>query len=189
MFEFPKIHSFPPFYTKQQNATILQNQLDAWADLVLLFCQYYHIYTLLPHGAVLSKQEKDGELPPVFQNKELQRAVLDAFLGDIFNHMIHKLGRAEYVDPKKHDAGILIYWRTPAEWAKLLLEYVDRTGQLGTILTVYELTQLEELAASEPLKDLDEKLFAKAVEVLVKQGRAQVLRGEDGLAIGGVKIV
>lgn len=189
MFEFPKIYSFPPFYTKQQNATILENQLNAWAELVLQFCQYYNIYSLLPHGNILAQQDPNTEVPPLFQNKQLERAVLDEFLQDIFNHMIHKLARAEYVDAKKHDAGILIYWRTPSEWAKLLYEYVDRTGQLGTVLTVYELTQLDELAPSEPLKDIDGNLFAKVVDVLVKQGKAQVLRTEDGSGIGGVKIV
>lgn len=187
MFEFPKIHSFPPFYTKQQNATILHNQLDAWTELILQFCQYYNIYTLLVHGGVLSQQNGGAEVPPLFHNKQLERAVLDDFLNDIFNHMIHNVARAEYVDPKKKDSGIFIYWQTPAEWAKLLYDYVDRTGQLGTILTVYELTQLDELAQSEPLKDIDSNLFAKVVDVLVKQGKAQVLRGETG--IEGVKIV
>lgn len=187
MFEFPKIHSFPPFYTKQQNATILQNQLDAWTEIILQFCQYYNIYTLLIHGAILSQQSSGAEVPPLFQNKQLDRAVLDEFLNDIFNHMIHKSGRAEYVDAKKRDSGIFIYWQTPAEWAKLLYDYVDRTGQLGTVLTVYELTQLDDLAQSEPLKDIDSNLFEKVVDVLVKQGKAQVLRADGG--IEGVKIV
>ncbi|SGZ55627.1 CIC11C00000001467 [Sungouiella intermedia] len=187
MFEFPKIYSFPPFYTKQQNATILQNQLDAWTELILQFCQYYNIYSLLCHGNILTQQDPSTEVPPLFQNKQLERAVLDEFLNDIFNHMIHKLARAEYVDPKKRDSGILIYWQTPAEWAKLLYEYVDRTGQLGTVLTVYELTQLDELPQSEPLKGIDSNLFEKVVDVLVKQGKAQVLRANGG--IEGVKIV
>lgn len=189
MFEFPKIYSFPPFYTRQQNATILENQLNAWTELVLQYCEYYGVYSLLPHGTILSRQEATSEIPPLFQNKQLDRAVLDEFLHDIFNHLIHKVSRAEYINPKKQDEGILIYWRTPAEWAKVLYDYVDRTGQLGTVLTVYELTQLEELAPTDTLKGIDIKLFEKAVDVLVKQGKAQVLRAEDGSGIGGVKIV
>lgn len=190
MFEFPKIYSFPPFYTKQQNATILENQLNAWSDLVLLFCEYYKVYTLLNHGSVLSQQSPEAQIPALFQNKQLDRAALDDFVHDILNHMIHKSGRAEYVDPKKRELGIFIYWRTLAEWANLLYEYVDRTGQLGTVLTVYELTKLEDLAPTEPLKDIDPVLFERVVAVLVRQGKAQILLADDGLGgIGGVKIV
>lgn len=189
MFEYPKIYSFPPFYTKQQNATILDNQLSAWSELILQYCEYHGVYILLPYGGALSRQDPYSEIPLLFQNRELDRAVLDSFLTDIFNYMIHKVNRAEYVNKKKQEEGIFIYWRTPLEWAKVLYDYVDRTGQLGSVLTVYELTQLDELTNADLLKDIDLKLFEKAVDVLVKQGKAQVLRGEDGTGIGGVKIV
>lgn len=188
MFEFPKIHSFPPFYTKQRNATILENQLDAWCLLILAYCEHYRVYSLLPVGAALSLQDP-GELPSFFENKEIDRTVLDDFRRTIFNHLIHKLGRAAYVDPKKQDAGILIYWRTLAEWAKILHDHVESTGQLGTILTVYELTRLEDSAVDENLRNIDSNLFKRILEVLMKQGKAQILPGEEAGEIGGVKIV
>lgn len=187
MFEFPKIHSFPPFYTKQRNATILENQLDAWASLILQYCEFYKIQSLLAHGSVLSMQETT-DLPPLFENKLIERAVLDEFRHEIFNHLIHKLKKAAYVDPKKPET-ILVYWRSLAEWAKVLHDYVDSTGQLGTILTVYELTKLED-TVSEDLRNLDYNLLVKVLDVLMKEGKAQILMAEDGSGqIGGVKIV
>lgn len=187
MFEFPKIHSFPPFYTKQRNATILENQLEAWGALILDYCEHFRIFSILDSGTVLVQQQPQ-ELPPLFENKLIERAVLDDFRKEIFAHLVSKLGRAAYVDPKKRDAGILLFWRTPAEWAALIREHVESTGQLGTVLTVYELTKLEE---TDPLlRNIDYNLFVRAIDVLMKQGKAQVLKAEDGSSqIGGVKII
>lgn len=189
-FEFPKLHSFPPFFTKQSNATILEHQLEAWSSLILSYCEYYRIYTLLATGTVLSSQNKNTEFPPIFENKKIERACLDSFKNDIFNYIIHKAARASYVDPKKLDAGVLIHWRTLPEWAKLLRDYVDGTGQLGTILTVYELTQLEDSTTSEDFKNIDYNLFVRILQVLMKQGKAQIIMAEDYSGqIEGVKIV
>ncbi|PSK38252.1 hypothetical protein C7M61_002811 [Candidozyma pseudohaemuli] len=190
MFEFPKLHSFPPFFTKQSNATVLEHQLEAWTSLVLSYCEYHKIYSLLGTGAVLSSQNKDTEFPPLFENKEVERACLESFKKDILNHIIHKATRASYIDPKKLDAGVLIHWRTLPEWAKLLRDYVDSTGQLGTILTVYELTQLEDSTTSEDFKNIDYNLFVRVLQVLMKQGKAQIIMAEDNSGqIEGVKIV
>lgn len=95
-----------------------------------------------------------------------------------------------YIDQKKLDAGVLILWRTLPEWAKLLRDYVDSTGQLGTILTVYELTQLEDSTTSEEFRNIDYNLFVKILQLLMKQGKAQILMTEDNSGqIEGVKIV
>jgi ESCRT-II complex subunit VPS25 len=36
-----------------------------------------------------------------------------------------------------------IWWKRPEEWADLLVEWVEGTGQRGSVLTVYELIQGE----------------------------------------------
>lgn len=184
LFEFPKIHSFPPFYTKQRNATILENQLDSWGNLILQYCEFYRIYTLLPEGAILSGK---SDCPPLFDEPSIDRSVPHEFRREIFSHMIHKMGRAQPVDKKRRDAGVYILWRLLAEWAKLLYSHVDATGQLGTIMTVYELTKSDE-SLNEEFLGIDAGLFARILEVLRKQGKAQILTESDGL-IGGVKIV
>lgn len=189
MFEFPKLHSFPPFFTKQSNSTILEHQLEAWCNLILSYCEYYKVYSLLSTGTVLSAQNKDIEFPPLFENKQVERQCLESFKRDILSHLIHKAGRASFIDPKKVDAGVLILWRTLPDWAKLLRDYVDSTGQLGTILTVYELTQLEDSTTSEEFRNIDYNLFVRILQVLRKLGKAQILMAEDNSKIEGVKIV
>lgn len=193
VFEFPKIHSFPPLYTKQPNLTILQNQLESWGEIILSYCQHYKITSLSLLGSILHTQLSDvddNEIPPLFENKNINRAVNDDFKAMIFKHLIHKLHRAEYINPKQPETGILIYWKTLIEWANILHDFVERTGQLGSVLTIYELTKLEDSGVDEDLKDLDYNLLVRILKgVLIKQGRAQILMNEDGTQIGGVKIV
>lgn len=190
MFEFPKIHSFPPFYTKQSNATILENQLNEWSTIVLQYCQYHKIYTLSPQGVVLSRQNDETPLEGLFENTDIERRVSPDFCRDILHHLIHKAKRAVYINQKKQDAGILILWCTLEEWAELLHSHVEKTGQLGSILTVYELTKLEDSVIHEEFRNIDYTLFVRILEVLMKQGKAQILKSEDNPAeIGGVKIV
>ncbi|GEQ68040.1 hypothetical protein JCM33374_g1706 [Metschnikowia sp. JCM 33374] len=190
MFQFPKIHSFPPFYTKQSNATILENQLNEWCAVILQYCQYHKIYVLSPQGVVLSRQDDELPLESVFENKEIDRRVSPEFCRDILNHLIHKVKRGSYINNKKQDAGILVLWRTLEEWAELLHDHIENTGQLGTILTVYELTKSEDSVIHAELRNIDNNLFVKILDVLMKQGKAQILKSEENPAeIGGVKIV
>ncbi|ODV78681.1 winged helix DNA-binding domain-containing protein [Suhomyces tanzawaensis NRRL Y-17324] len=191
-FSFPKIHSFPPLYTKQPNATIAQHQLESWTQIVLEYCAHYKITSLSLAGVPRYSQDQSLDLdtlPPIFDNKEIERTVNEEFKTTIINHLIHKLHKADYINPKNPSLGIFIYWRSLTEWSDLLYSYVDKSGQLGTILTIYELTKLEDAGIPDNLKYLDEELLIKVLkEVLIKKGKAQILMNEDG-EIGGVKIV
>lgn len=72
----------------------------------------------------------------------------------------------------------------------MLYEQIEKTGQTNSVLTVYELTQLDELAAGAEFRNMDYNMLARIVEVLVRQGKAQVLRSDDGLGrIEGVKML
>lgn len=37
-FAFPKIHSFPPFYTRQLHEETWQKQRDLWIEMILAYC-------------------------------------------------------------------------------------------------------------------------------------------------------
>lgn len=76
------------------------------------------------------------------------------------------------------------------EWATKIYDYVNSSGQLGTILTIFELTNLDESAYPEELRNIEYNVLVRAIKnVLMKQGKAQILMSEDGTQIGGVKIV
>ena len=192
-FAFPKIHSFPPLYTKQPNTTVLNNQLESWCDIIFNYCQFYRITSLSPSGEPLHSQIENlnfEQLPPLFENKAIERSVAPEFMSTIFQYLIHNKKRAEYIDPKRPELGVLVYWRTLTEWATKIYDYVNSSGQLGTILTIFELTNLEESAFPEELRNIEYNVLVRAIEnVLMKQGKAQILMSEDGTQIGGVKIV
>ncbi|CAH6718155.1 vacuolar protein-sorting-associated protein 25 [[Candida] jaroonii] len=192
-FEFPKIHSFPPLYTKQPNATVLQQQLDSWCSIILSYCEYYKVSTISTTGTIVYSQFEElkiDTLPPIFENKQINRAVDDEFKSDIIKHLIHKLNKAEYINTKIPDQGILVYWKSLADWATILYDFVENSGQLGTVLTIYELTKSEDSGLPESLKNLDYNLLVKVLKnILIKQGKAQILMQEGTDQIGGVKIV
>lgn len=147
------------------------------------------MFCLLPQGTVISQQGQE-DIPALFENKLIERSVSIEFRQAIFNHLIHKLERGTYVNAKQPDAGILVFWRTTEEWARLIYEFVDRTGQLGSVVTVYELTLQDEVGVDDNFRNLDYNILTKVIDLLVKQGKAQVLRSDDGLGrIEGVKIV
>lgn len=185
VFEFPKIRSFPPFFTKQQNTTVLETQLDSWADLVLRFCEFHKIYVLSTEGKPLGQQQALGDIPPLFENPEIDRAVPSKFKQDIFDHLILKLNKAAYLD-KSRDT-VVLYWRLLSEWASMLYSHLSETGQLGLVLTVYELTKSEDSGVHKEFKNIDERLFIQILQLLTKQGKAQILM-ENG-SIEGVKVV
>lgn len=185
-FEFPKIYSFPPLYTKQPNLTVLTNQLDSWMNIILEYSQFYKINTVLLTGQVKHSQIDYKSANTVFENKTIDRSITDEFKLDIFKHMITKK-KASYINSKQKDQGIYIYYRSLTEWSDLLYSYIDSSGQLNSILTIYELTKSELLLPD--LRNLDESLLIKIIkEVLVKRGKAQILLDDNG-EIGGVKIV
>lgn len=190
-FVFPKIHSFPPLYTKQPNATVLNNQLDTWCEILLDYCEHYKISSISNLGKILYSQYDSIEnIPPIFDNKDINRVVNDEFKSTIFRHLIQKLKRAEYKNPKLPDSGIILYWKSISEWCLVLYGYVERSGQLGSILTVYELTQLSDSGLPDELKNIEYDLLVRVLKYLVKQGKAQILMADDGTdQIGGVKIV
>lgn len=77
---------------------------------------------------------------------------------------------------------LLVLWNTPGQWASILLEWTERTGQLGSILTLFEIQNV----SGEPFQGINEQILKIAVDVLVKRGRAVALK-EDGDVVG-VKI-
>lgn len=57
---------------------------------------------------------------------------------------LRKDGRAEYVAGGDKEGDVVwVYWRTPEEWAALVEAWVEETGQKGSVLTLYELTEGE----------------------------------------------
>ncbi|KAF2223194.1 ESCRT-II complex subunit-domain-containing protein [Elsinoe ampelina] len=196
-FPFPPHHSFPPFFTLQPNLTTLSRQLTLWSTLIQSYCAHARLFRLSLSDATTS---------PLFHNPAINRRLDLLSIRRILDWMASPDGdrRAEYVlsvpgaASKRREAATVpneqktvawVYWRRVEEWADAIYAWVDGTGQRGSVLTVYELREGEETEGTE-WRGMDEELFRRCLEVLVKRGRAQVFNTGQGGAGGegeGVK--
>ncbi|KAI1336991.1 ESCRT-II complex, vps25 subunit [Xylariaceae sp. FL0016] len=183
-FTFPREYHFPPFFTRQPNLTTRHAQLSKWSALVLAYCAHHRIYKLS-----LSAD--------LFHNARINRRLSLADAREVFGFM-RKEGRAEYVTGREEGFGssgwtggggvggkdgaggevVWVYWKTPEEWAALVGAWVEETAQKGTVLTLYEITDGEGARGTE-FFGLDPEILQKALQVLVKRGKAQIFGQED----------
>ncbi|KAI2610195.1 ESCRT-II complex, vps25 subunit [Hypoxylon fragiforme] len=176
-FEFPREYHFPPFFTRQTNLTTLHSQLEKWSSLVLSYCRHHRLFRL-------SLSYDGAPHEELFRNRKLGRHLRLADAREVLEFM-RREGRAERVGGKDGEGGgggagdvYWVYWKTPEEWAALVEGWVEETAQKGTVLTLYELTEGEGTRGTE-FYGLDPDLLQKALQVLVKRGKAQIFGQED----------
>lgn len=182
-FQFPPIYSFPPFFTLQPNPTTRSSQLASWSLLLQSHCRHHRLFSLSLIDAL--------PLPP-FANPSLGRKLSLRDARTVVNWMASSEGgsRAEWIDaPGKSKAGkgdagdevgggrFWVFWRRPEEWAAVVEEWVERTGQKGTVLTLYELTE-SDATRREEFYGMDGELLMKSLQVSVKRGKAQIFGSE-----------
>ncbi|KAL0941903.1 vacuolar protein-sorting-associated protein [Colletotrichum truncatum] len=202
-FPFPREYSFPPFFTRQTNLTTHHAQLVKWSDLILAYCRHHRIYKLslgaaiptapaslpypLPNNTDATAGTDATSTPPstaaapeeLFHNKTLNKRLSLADAREVLEFM-KKDGRAEAL-PASTDI-FWVYWRTPDEWAASIEAWIDETAQKGVVLTLYELTEGEGTRGTD-FHGLDSDLLQKALQVLVKRGKAQIFGQEDSQGV------
>ncbi|EGR47354.1 uncharacterized protein TRIREDRAFT_64485 [Trichoderma reesei QM6a] len=174
-FAFPREYSFPPFFTRQPNIAIHHAQLTKWSALVLSYARHHRLFRLVVSSAAESE---------LFHNRAINRRLGPADIREVLDFM-RKDGRAEFIRASSAAAAgnvVLLYWRKPEEWAALVEAYVDETAQKGSVLTVYELTEGENTRGTE-FHGMDNLVLMKALNILVKQGKAQIFGSEDSLGV------
>ncbi|KAI1805336.1 ESCRT-II complex, vps25 subunit [Daldinia bambusicola] len=183
-FDFPREYHFPPFFTRQTNLTTHHSQLEKWSSLILSYARHHRLFRL-------SLSYEGTPCEDLFRNRGINRSLKLADAREVLEFM-RKEGRAELVgagkDGENGNGGgggtggggdvYWVYWRTPEEWAGLVEAWVDETAQKGAVLTLYELTDGEGTRGTE-FYGLDPDLLQKALQVLVKRGKAQIFGQED----------
>ena len=115
-------------------------------------------------------------------------------LSNIVESMVEK-NLAAY-EPSKQVRSILVYWRLPEEWAEVLYQWVRmrfkkllecnfsfvifkvvNSGQLNTIMTFYDIT---DPPVESDLTNIPVPLLRKAIAILGKTGRSQMISITDG---------
>ncbi|KHO01753.1 vacuolar protein-sorting-associated protein [Metarhizium album ARSEF 1941] len=173
-FRFPREYHFPAFFTPQPNLTTHHAQLTKWSSLILSYTKHHRLFKL----SLSSASESD-----LFTNRRISRRLALADIRQVIDFM-RKDGRAEYAGSDKTKDGdfVYVYWKKPDEWAALLEAYVQDTAQKGSVLTLYELTDGEGTRGTE-LHGMDNEVLLKALNILVKRGKAQIFGSEDSLGV------
>lgn len=183
-FQFPPHYSFPPFYTLQPNLTTLSRQLALWSSLVQSYCAHNRIFKLSLSTASSS---------PLFYNSSLNRRLDLLSIRKVLDYMSSPEGdsRAEWITTAKksrdassadNKSSAWIYWRRLEEWADAIYGWVDGTGQKGSVLTVYELRESDAVQSQDWI-GMDEDMFRRCLERLVRRGKAQIFGDDDGAGV------
>ncbi|KAK0617371.1 vacuolar protein-sorting-associated protein 25, partial [Immersiella caudata] len=189
-FPFPREYFFPPFFTRQTNLTTHHAQLTKWSALVLSYCRHHRIFKLpLSPASTTTGTSTTADKPisatpgeDLFYSPKINRRLSLVDTREVIN-FLKKDGRAEYVAGGDKEGDVVwIYWRTPEEWATLVEGWVEETGQKGSVLTLYELTEGEGTRGTE-FHGMDSELLQKALSVLVKRGKAQIFGQEDSQGV------
>ncbi|KAK0385148.1 hypothetical protein NLU13_7626 [Sarocladium strictum] len=170
-FTFPPEYNFPPFFTRQPNTTTHHAQLSKWASLVLAYCRHHRIFRL----NLLDLES------PLFCNTIIDRRLSQRDVRDVALFM-HKEGRVEFVSGGVNGDIVFVYWKKLEEWAAAVEQWVDDTGQKGAVVTIYELTQGDATAGTE-LHGIDTDVLLKALNILVKRGKAQIFGQEESQGV------
>ena len=136
-FSFPPYYDFPPFFTLQPTLLTRTAQLNKWSSLIQSYCQHNRIYRLSLIDAINT---------PLFHNAKLRKRLSLADMRIVIDWMASGDGedggrRAEWVGKEQEKASAWVWWRRPEEWAEVLSGWVEETGQKGSVLTLYELSQ------------------------------------------------
>ncbi|GAA5809695.1 hypothetical protein MFLAVUS_003108 [Mucor flavus] len=171
-FQYPTLFDFPPFFTRQITDSTWKSQVSQWETFILDYTRQKHLFRLELHQAT-----SPGGIE-IFENKKINRRLSFETLQDIIEEMTLK-GTAEWEGGNKGPKSeALIYWHTPEEWANLVWNWINETGQNNQIVTYYE------IAHGELAEGQDKTLLNKALQILVKRGAAQIFKGTDEDSMG-----
>jgi len=151
--------------------------------MIQSYCAHNRIYRLSLSTAANS---------PLFHNATINRRLDLLSIRRVIDYMSSPEGdrRAEWISTSsKRSASrdetrsaAWVYWKRPEEWADMVYEWVDGTGQRGSVLTVYELRESEAVSSCEWV-DMDEELFRSCLDVLVRRGKAQIFGEMEGSGV------
>jgi len=170
-FLLPSIHSAPPFFTEQPNPSTQSIATEQWIRLILTYARHRRLFILRVEDA----ETAESDWAEILRNERINRKITPNHLSNIMEAMA-ETNLAIY-EPPKQARSILIYWRLPEEWAEVLYQWVVDSGQLNTIMTFYDIT---DPPVESALTNIPEPLLRKAIAILGKTSRSQMIAITDG---------
>ncbi|KAH9815878.1 ESCRT-II complex subunit-domain-containing protein [Melampsora americana] len=158
---FPSIYSFPPFFTQQPNPKTSLLQFNLWQTLILSYCKFHQIFKFQLNLNLILNLD-------LFNNSNIKRTA-DYESTPSFN-----------TNPT-NPTTLIIYFHPIRYWSNLIYDHILLNGLTNSILTFYELRS-DEMMRME-LRGLDEFILRKALNLLVKEGKAKIFKSSsDGIS-------
>eukprot|EP01126_Amoeba_proteus_P064885 TRINITY_DN9134_c0_g2_i2.p1 TRINITY_DN9134_c0_g2~~TRINITY_DN9134_c0_g2_i2.p1 ORF type:complete len:239 (-),score=42.32 TRINITY_DN9134_c0_g2_i2:110-724(-) len=168
-FTFPPIYNLPPFFTLQPVLNTRKKQLQLWCELVLEYVRFHKLFEL---------EINEAANLPLFHNKHINRRFSPDGILSVLEELMLR-GNAEWVMEKSRAR---IYWRTPSEWGAMLYAYVVKQALTGTVCTIYELRESDEVK-DEEFFQLDLTTFMKALNILEQQHKAKIIQVKSNVGV------
>jgi ESCRT-II complex subunit VPS25 len=163
----PHYH-FPPFFTLQRNLTTRSSQITVWSSHILSYCAHHRLYTFTLTPALGT---------PLFSNPPIKRALSERDARSVLDVMATADGGSRVEWLGTGNSRFRVWWRRPEEWAGMIEEWVDKSGQKGVVLTLYELTEGEQTTREE-WYGMDKEVVKRVVGISVKRGKAAMFGGD-----------
>mmetsp|Transcript_47799 Transcript_47799/g.139438 ORF Transcript_47799/g.139438 Transcript_47799/m.139438 type:complete len:207 (-) Transcript_47799:60-680(-) len=175
-FEFPPFYNLPPFFTLQQHEGVRAKQLSLWKQVILDFCAFNRLFILdISDGGVA------GGTAGLFRNAGIQRQLSAEARRTIADHLVRE-GAAAWADAGATAAApeprqrLLVLWKSAGEWADMILRWAEDTGRMGSVETVFSLTD-GDITEGEAFHGAPRELVIHALQELERRGRAKIFRG------------
>lgn len=166
--EWPWQYNFPPFFTLQPHIETRAKQLTTWKSLVLEYFKASKLCTL---------DVREANELPLFNNSSINRCIDQNALIAVLNELQNS-GNAVPIDKQK--TRWEVYWHTLEEFGNIVLNYINNSGNLNTILTIHELTEGDDVAGEE-FYQLNQDVFVKVLRLLEKNGKCAIINENEGV--------
>lgn len=168
--EWPWQYSFPPFFTLQPHSDTRAKQIAAWKSLLL---EYFRV----TKQAIVDIREVHSN--PLFNNTAINRKLPSDVILLILEELM-KSGNATPLDKSKQRW--LVYWHTLEEWGEIIYTWVQENGLVGSVFTLFELTQGEDTTDQE-FHGLDAEILTRALKTLETSGKAELISFDDNQGV------
>lgn len=117
---------------------------------------------------------QESSITPLFTNSSIKRSLQ---IKDI-EYILGELEKLKLVESRDKNS-YFIYFKSLNEWAELVYKYIQDSGRLGNVFTLFELLNGDETEGLE-FHGMDQQMFIKVLHVLKSSGKAQVFNSTSG---------
>ncbi|XP_075166752.1 vacuolar protein sorting 25 [Haematobia irritans] len=168
-FHWPWEYTFPPFFTLQPHEETRRQQISVWSDLFLRYLKYLNKFTISIHDNTF----------PLYNNESLKRKLSSTMILQILENL-QNTGHAKPIDKKRTEWQV--YWNTLEEFANMIYDWIQETGQVNTVFTLYEIAHGDTTEGRE-FHDIDEEVLLNVLRLLETRGKCELIEMDGSYGV------